>query len=96
MEAALVFDGLAQGLELLGAERDRNGFSCDLAGPLITGARAPERGSIQDRALADITGAGKAGAQAFVLASQGIDGDNFLFHGFILTLLPSQDKYIYW
>ncbi len=47
LESAPVLDGLTQGVELLWAEGDGNGLSSDLAGPLITGTRGPERGTIQ-------------------------------------------------
>src|SRR5258708_35900131 len=92
---ASVFNRFAQGLELLWAEGDGNGFSSYLAGPLITGARGSERGTIQHGALADVTGVGQAGAQAVVLTLQGIGRGKFLFHAVILSWRSSLNKYIY-
>jgi len=67
-ELTPVLDGPAQKPELRRTERDGDRLARLLAGPLETRARAPKRGPVHDRAVADVAEAGEARAQAAVLA----------------------------
>jgi len=58
--------GLAEGLELLWGESHSNGFSSQLAGPLIAAAGSFKLGAIHYRALGDIIDLSQALTQAFI------------------------------
>src|ERR1043165_8200249 len=72
-------------MELVWAQSDSNSFAGNLAGPLITGARWPQGGTIQHRDLADVPGAGQSRGKALVLTLQGIGWGKFLIHAVILS-----------
>jgi len=74
LEGTPVLNGGAQGQKLLPAQRHGDGLAGHFAGPLITGTRGVQLGSIHDRTLADVAQVSQAGAEALILAREGCGG----------------------
>jgi hypothetical protein len=70
-------NGFPDGLELLRAERNSNGFLGHLSGPLIARARRVQGGAIQNRTLANIAEGSQGAGEALVFLVEGFDPRGF-------------------
>src|SRR5207244_13489284 len=67
-------------MKLFEAHPHRDVAASHFTGPPVTAARTPELGTIQHRALADVTDLGQTFAQAIVLSLQGAGIRGGFFH----------------